>query len=74
MGSQSEADSESNMSGFRESLLNGSGDYSPLRSADNSPLRFVSSFYVDALFQTSYDFNVILSLVCTVQECYGKET
>ena len=44
-GSQSEADSESNMSSFRESLLNGSGDYSPLRSADNSPLRFVSISY-----------------------------
>ena len=45
MGSQSEADSESNMSSFRESLLNGSGDYSPLRSAEGSPLRFVSVSY-----------------------------
>ena len=45
MGSQSEADSESNMSSFRESLLNGSGDYSPMRSAEGSPLRFVSNSY-----------------------------
>ncbi len=42
MGSQSEADSESNISSFRDSLLNGGGDYSPLRSSENSPLRFVS--------------------------------
>ena len=45
MGSLSEADSESNMSSFRESLINGNGDgmdYSPLRSADDSPVVLVS--------------------------------
>ncbi len=48
MGSLSEADSESNMSSFRESLINGSGDgvdYSPLRSADDSPVVLVSLTY-----------------------------